>query len=74
MKWRKLVDLDNSSTRKHRALELFLDKHKIRYVRNTSTTRGYTRFLVQASDLCCAQAVLQAIEAIGEVPPPPRAA
>ena len=74
--WRKLVDLNEVSTRQHAALEAFLLEHHIVWVRYTSKARhtvdprfpefGYRRYSVLAGDLCCAQAVLPAIEALGD--------
>ena len=73
MRWYKLVDLDERSTRQHAALEAFLREHEIvftRYMSQAPTVDcrfpecGYRRYQVRADDLRCAQAVLPAIAAL----------
>jgi hypothetical protein len=65
-KWRKLVDLPEASTRKQRALEGFLDQHHIPFRRHIFERLSKRRYFVRPCDLCCAQAVLDAIRAIEE--------
>ena len=60
---RKLVDIHEGAPRLMEALEHFLARHQIAYSKH-----GHEfcyRYYVQAKDLCCAQAVLPALQDLG---------
>jgi len=61
---KKLVDIADSSVRIYEALENFLEAHSIPYTFNIHWADGFRRYYVDAKDLCCAQAVLPALQAM----------
>lgn len=62
---RKLVDIGGNSERLEAALQKFLKRHSIEFERHVHLD-GFARYYVNVKDLCCAQAVLGALQQMAE--------
>ncbi len=56
----KLIDIHDQASRLHTALEKYLNAHDIPYRRHLGD--GFIRYSVERVNLCCAQAVIPALE------------
>lgn len=69
--YRKLVDILDigDCVRLYRALENFLEQHRIPYTFHDHGPEGFRRYYVESKNLCCARAVLPALHELAEREP-----
>ena len=61
-----LTKLRASNIRQRRALDGFLEQHGIEYRNRDHWQADVMEYFVRPADLCCAQAVLGAVQELGE--------